>query len=273
MFNFHRHDVIETIIKGFGSLFDNIYYSRLDASGNEVARYRVPLSYGPKQKFLVRLNQSNPDLTHNVEISLPRMSFEMTTMSYSSLRKMTHTAKTAQYSDEAGYLKYRLSKAPWDMVFNLNIMTKNTSDAFCILEQILPIFGPSYTLTFKGFPVDDKADVPVSINSVNIVEEYEGDFVERKVVIATIQFTVNANLYGYVPEAKVITRTTANLIDFDTLYVTGVTGNETTGFQVNVYGITGATMSSIYVNVTGGATAGTFGPTGTYEIIKTDYEY
>ena len=81
------HEIFRKTIVSFGTMFNNIEIRRQD----EVMK--VPLAYGPKQKFLARLDQ-NPDPTNKrVQITLPRISFEIAGVSYDSSRKVSPTQK------------------------------------------------------------------------------------------------------------------------------------------------------------------------------------
>lgn len=264
MFEYFRHQILKNVVAGFGTLFNDIYIARFDASGNELNRVRVPFTYGPKQKFLVRLNQSDKNLVHNFQMTLPRMSFEITNIAYDADRKLPTTHKVVSYLSSDS-LEYRFERVPYNLDLAVNIMTKNTEDAFQILEQILPYFTPELTITFKSFPVESQLDVPISIGTISFDDQYEGDFEDRKVFIITINFSASIQMYGPVKTGGVITRTISNFIDIDTFFVAGVTGTPS-GNMVNVYGTTGGTFANVFVDATGGATAGSIGPTGTYDI-------
>ena len=93
MFGYFRHSIIRNVTAGFGTLFNNIQVARYDSDGNETQRIRVPLAYGPKQKFIVRLEQADPELLHKTQISLPRMAFELIGFEYDGARKQQTTKK------------------------------------------------------------------------------------------------------------------------------------------------------------------------------------
>ena len=79
--NYFYHKIIRKTVTTFGTLFNNIQLKTLDANGENVMEQKVPLAYGPIQKFLARLQQS-PDLDKKVTITVPRLSFEMTSIQY-----------------------------------------------------------------------------------------------------------------------------------------------------------------------------------------------
>jgi len=258
MLEYFRHNIIKMVVSGFGTLFNDIWVAKYAADGSEVERYRVPLAYGPKQKFITRLEQETPELIRSFEMYRPRMGYEMTGISYDSSRKLTTTRKSVAYSATEGSMFTRFERVPYNLNFQLHIVTKNTDEALQILEQILPYFGPDFCITFKNFPIDSLSDVPISIGNVSFTENYEGNFDERKSFTISISFVAKINLYGPVNESKVITVSEVNFVDFQTMSVVGTTSSST-GYQIPYFGVTGATFATVTVGVTGGATAGSIG--------------
>ena len=192
------HEIFRKTVVAFGTLFNNIELRRTD----EVMK--VPLAYGPKQKFLARLDQ-NPDPTNKrVQITLPRISFEINGISYDSTRKVSPTQKI-KFAKDTDENKNVFMPIPYNLSFELAIISKTQEDGLQILEQILPYFQPHYNLPVKLLPdVNETKDVPVVLNSVDYQDDYEGDFSSRRAIIYTLQFTVKTYLYGPVTDAKVI---------------------------------------------------------------------
>lgn len=271
MLEYFRHSTIKNVIAGVGTLFNDINIARFDTAGNEVSRLKVPLSYGPKQKFIVRREQdTDPDLIRNMEISLPRLAFELKNISYDANRKLSTIQRTVVGNSSTGTLSTRYEKISYDLGFQLHVMTKNTEDGLQIIEQILPYFGPDFCITYRSFPIDTLINVPIQIEDTTFSEEYEGDFTERKAFIATISFKAKINLYGPTTDTNVILSSTVNFIDFDSMFVSGITTTPL-GLLADVYGVTGATFATVIMAVTGGATAGSIGATGS--VSKTIIEY
>jgi hypothetical protein len=258
MLEYFRHNIIKMVVTGFGTLFNDIWVAKYDANGNEVERFKVPLSYGPKQKFITRLEQETPELIRHFEMYRPRMGYELTGISYDGSRKLTTTRKSVAYSTTEGEMFSRFERVPYNLTFQLHVVTKNTDEALQILEQILPYFGPDFSITFKNFPLDAQSDVPISIGNVSFTENYEGNFDDRKSFTISISFVAKINLYGPVNQSKVITRTDVNFLDYYPTFVEGVT-TTATGYEIPVFGAYGATFATVTVGVTGGATAGSIG--------------
>ena len=192
------HEIFRKTVVAFGTLFNNIELRR----STEVMK--VPLAYGPKQKFLARLDQ-NPDPTNKrVQITLPRISFEINGISYDPTRKVSPTQKI-KFKKDNDENKNVYMPVPYNLSFELAIISKNQEDGLQILEQILPFFQPHYNLPVKILPdVDEVKDVPVTLTSVDYEDTYEGEFAARRAIIYTLQFTCKTYLYGPVTDAKII---------------------------------------------------------------------
>jgi len=167
---------------------------------------KVPLAYGPKQKFLARLEQNADPTNKRVQITLPRISFEINSIDYDASRKVSPTQKVTVVSS-TDKSKTAYMPVPYNLGFELAIISKNQEDGLEILEQILAFFQPSYNLPMKLVPdLDETKDVPVVLNSVAYEDEYEGNFSTRRAIIYTLNFTVKTYIYGPVSESTTITK-------------------------------------------------------------------
>jgi hypothetical protein len=177
----------------------------------------VPISYGPKQKFLTRLTQ-DPELNKQVAIQLPRMAFEMTSISYAPERKLPTINKMAAIdSSNSNRLAYQYMPVPYDMTFSLYIMVKQAEDGTRILEQILPYFTPDWTATLNlDHTMQHKYDVPVIINNVSCEDTYEGSFTERRALIWTLTFTMKGFIFGPTRKQRTIKTSYINLFNVGT---------------------------------------------------------
>jgi hypothetical protein len=167
-----NHDSLRKYIIVFGTVFNDIYINRLSNAGEVLQTLKVPLTYGPKDKVLSRLEQS-PRLDNQVGIILPRISFEMTTMEYDPTRKLNTLNKLTKQSTTAGTddeVKYQYQPVPYDMQFEMNILVKNAEDG----------------------------------NSITSQDEYEGSFEQRRALIWTLSFTMKGYLYGPTKKSKLI---------------------------------------------------------------------
>tara|TARA_B100001029_G_C15040417_1_gene443207 strand:+ start:350 stop:1192 length:843 start_codon:yes stop_codon:yes gene_type:complete len=192
------HEVIRKTIIGFGTLFNGMEVKHTDANGTVVDIKRVPLAYGPAAKFIARLEQQ-PDLNKMVAITLPRMSFEMTSIAYDSTRKagITQTFKAV----DGNKLKKVFMPVPYNIGFELSLLTKLNDDALQVVEQILPFFQPSFSITVDLVSsIGEKRDIPITLTNVTFQDDYEGDFSTRRALIYTFQFTAKTYLYGPIAE-------------------------------------------------------------------------
>lgn len=198
MFEYFYHEILRKTVISFGTLFNGMVIKHTDSSDNTVSEIKVPLAYGPMQKFLARLEQS-ADLNKPVQMSLPRMSFEFIGLNYDATRKVT----TTQQFITTGQDKKAYMPVPYNMAFELNIMTKLNDDMLQIVEQILPYFQPSYNLsvTLMG-DISEKRDIPVILDSVTMNDDYEGDFSTRRALIYTLRFTAKTYLFGPIADAS-----------------------------------------------------------------------
>jgi hypothetical protein len=197
MFEYFYHEIIRKTVIAFGTLFNKIQIRKTDDSGNVVSVIEVPLAYGPTQKFLARLEQS-PDLNKPFQMNLPRMSFEISGINYDSRRKttVTQTFLSHNISDKSDIRKAYMP-VPYDIDFELSIMTKQNDDMLQVIEQILPYFQPSYNLTVDLIKsIGEKRDIPIILNNITMQDDYEGDFSTRRALIYTLRFTAKTYLFG-----------------------------------------------------------------------------
>ena len=197
----------------FGSLFNDITVIRKDKdTGRELKRMNVPIIYGPKDKYITRIN-SDPDLQRETQITLPRMSFEIRSMAYDATRKQNSLLRHAK-ADSSSKSNSMYMGVPYDLTFELNIYAKNIDDGTHIVEQILPYFNPDYTVTINAIPeLGFLKDVPVILTSVTNNVEYEGNFDSVRYIHWTLAFTVKANYYGPISKPKIIKRSITNIFN------------------------------------------------------------
>jgi len=216
MFEYFYHEILRRTIISFGTLFNNISIQKKDGSDNAISTMKVPLAYGPTQKFLARLEQS-ADLNKSTAISLPRMSFEFTGLTYDSSRKLTST-RTIQVKDPSTKknVKKVYTPVPYNMSFELSIMSKLNDDALQIVEQILPYFQPAFTLTVELVDdINEKRDIPVVLENITMQDDYDGDFTNRRVLLYTLRFSAKTYLFGPVSKAEPIKTATLTYLTGD----------------------------------------------------------
>tara|TARA_B100000676_G_scaffold293524_1_gene330412 strand:- start:174 stop:1172 length:999 start_codon:yes stop_codon:yes gene_type:complete len=190
MFEYFYNEIFRSVIIGFGSLFNGIEIKKGDSI------IKVPLAYGPTQKFLARMQQE-ADLNKPVSITLPRMSFEFLGLQYDSSRKSTQTQTIINQTPDGANVKRNYLPVPYNMRFELSIMTKLNDDMLQIIEQILPYFQPAYQLpiNFLG-NLKEKRDVPINLDNISMEDDYEGNFDTRRALIYTLSFTAKTTLFG-----------------------------------------------------------------------------
>jgi len=218
------HDTLRKYVILFGTLFNDIWINRPDNAGNVKQSLKVPLSYGPREKFLARIEgiDSNRDPQENpFSIVLPRMGFEITGFNYAPERKLpTRNSFVQTVTDDNTKKKHVYNPVPYDINFSLSIFVKNTTDGTRIIEQILPFFTPEWTSTIQlvdDAPIDIKLDIPVVLTSVSQDDVYEGSFEERRALIWQLDFTMKGVFFGPVYKQEIINLANTQLYDA-TLY-------------------------------------------------------
>ena len=200
---FYNQAVRKTVIS-FGTLFNNIELKKV-VDGQVMEVEKVPLAYGPKQKFLYRL-QGNPTDGKKVAITMPRMYFEMTGIDYDASRKTPATQKyKTVINDEGNEVRTQYVPVPYNISFEVGILAKSQDDGLQILEQILPFFQPSFSMSLKFIPdMDEVRDVAVVLNNVDFDDDWEDDFSTRRSITYSMQFTCKSYIYGPYTKADVI---------------------------------------------------------------------
>jgi hypothetical protein len=193
----------------FGTLFNNLDIIRKTDDSSVIQKMKVPLNYGPMQKYLSKLGQ---DPTLNAPaITLPRISFECVNYTYDGQRKLTNSVFNKKLGSGSN-TRAAFTAAPYDLEFQLNIMVKNSEDGLQILEQILPFFKPEFTVSVKLFDeMDIILDIPIVLNNVSSEDTYEGAYEERRAIIWTLNFTLKGYYLGPSYTRKVIKFATANM--------------------------------------------------------------
>jgi len=212
----------------FGSMFSNINITRTDASGNVTELMRVPITYGPKEKMLARVNQ-DPNIDRQAAIILPVMSFEMDGFTYDGTRKLQTTNRvTVLNPDDKSKNNYQYNPVPYNIGFKLSILVKNAEDGSKIVEQILPFFTPDWTVTAQLIPeMNVTMDVPIILTRVDLEDSYDGQFKDRRALTWTLFFTMKAYFYGPVKTTKIIKFANTEFFAPTAEYLTDAVDNST----------------------------------------------
>ena len=198
---------IRKIVVAFGTIFNDIYLVRYGSDGTAAKeKFKVPLSYGAKEKYLTRIT-SDPTLTKSIATVVPRISFEMTGMSYDQTRKLQTTQRNFSAGSTSSTIKTQYSPVPYNFDFSMSIYVRNTEDGTQILEQILPFFTPDFNVTVDFIPsMDNKYDMPVILNSVSNETDYEGDMMSTRLIIWNLEFTAKSYIWPAVKSGGKIIR-------------------------------------------------------------------
>ena len=197
--NYFYNETIRKTVIAFGTLFNNIKIKKFADDGKAISQIKVPIAYGPMQRFLARIEQQS-NFDDNIAITLPRISFELTSYAYDPSRKSSPVTKfTGKGSDKTKHKKIFLP-VPYEIGFRLSFATKLQDDALQIIEQILPFFQPAYSVTVNMLEgVEEKRDIPFTLANVSFSDEYEGDFSTRRFIQYDLDFIAKTYFYQEVP--------------------------------------------------------------------------
>ena len=232
------HQTIRKYVAAFGTLFNDLNVERNNSSDVVVERVKVPLAYGPRQKWILALQETTTD-RRVLATRLPRMGFALTGTTYDSVRKLNtvgvNYAANSSLSTTTTLLK-QYNPVPYNFDFDLFILVNNAEDGTQILEQILPYFTPEFTVTINTIPdMGIKTDVPIILNSASQSDEYEGELATRRTIIWTLSFTLKGQLYPDIKSGSVIKTIEVNF---------RIPGDEKEDFEVNFITLETSTESS-----------------------------
>jgi len=203
---------IRKSIIAFGNMFNNIEIDRKNSAGNVVQSIKVPLAYAPRQKFLARIEQAPNADERNVQLVLPRMSFEIVKLAYDPSRKLSSVQKNRSVNVTNNSVTSQYVPVPYNILVNLYVYVKNSDDGLQIIEQILPYFNPDYNLTVKAVPeLNINHDIPIILDNIDFTDSYDGSFNDRRAIIWTLSFTIKTNFYGPANKQGIIRNAVARI--------------------------------------------------------------
>ena len=198
--NYFYNETIRKTVIAFGTLFNNISIKKFAGDGKAVSMVKVPIAYGPMQRFLARIEQQQ-GFDDNVALTLPRISFELTSYTYDVARKASPITKFFSKSPTSKIKhKKMFLPVPYDVGFRLSFATKLQDDALQIVEQILPFFQPAYNVTVNMLEgIEEKRDIPFTLRNISFSDEYEGDFSTRRFIQYDLDFVAKTYFYQEIP--------------------------------------------------------------------------
>ncbi len=246
MFSTFYNESLRKIVIGFGSLFNNLNVRYFDSSGTETQKVRIPLSYSPKEKFIARLNEGGSILEDKTKVKaiLPRLGFDITGINYDPTRTINKLKKMRKRNGLTTSSMF--NEVPYNISFGLYSFTSSIDENLQVIEQILPFFSPEFVVSINMNSVHDKVDVPIVLSNINIQEEYEGNFLNRRFISTTFEFLAKSYVYGPITSATggIITEITGDFyqslddtFDDESAVVAsfGATGDLITGLSGPVY--------------------------------------
>ena len=224
------HDLIRKYVVTFGTLFNDIKLRRTNRLGAVVQTIEVPLTYGPRDKFVTRLQQ-DPDLSAQTGLTLPRISFEIVRMGFDPSRQLPATNKII-HDGQANKVKRVFTQVPYDIQFALNVYSMTNEDGVRIVEQILPFFVPQFAPTVQLLDEPEmKMDIPIILNGITTQDLYDGSFEQRRVLVHTMDFLMKAYMIGPVVEKPLILFANTNFRIDGFNFAVGTSNNDVEAFR------------------------------------------
>ena len=209
--NVFYNRVMRKIVVGFGNLFDNLTLVRYNPDNSEAERFIVPIAYAAKELYVQRL-QGDPNLDKKVQMTLPRLSYEMMGIKYDVARKQNTNIRNFASTTNGGVVG-QYNPVPYDYDFNLYLYVRNIEDGTQLIEHILSYFTPDYTIKLNLIPeMGIVKEIPVVLNTATHETEYEGDRdSDTRTIIWTLNFTAKGFIYGPVSDSAIIKASITNI--------------------------------------------------------------
>lgn len=231
MFGHFYNESLRKLTVAFGALFNEIYVVKYNDDGSENKKIQVPITYSSKEKFIRRLEEpSGISENTKVQITLPRLSFELASINYDPTRHLNKiNQKITTNAGDVSYVTFQ--EVPYNITFSLYAYTRNMDENLQIIEQILPYFSPEFIVTLNLNYIDQELAVPISLTNVAVQEDYEGNMLTRRIIASSFNFVCRTRVYAPINESLPITTSNLGLgnILFDdtteTLYTGGATGS------------------------------------------------
>ena len=216
---------IRKLVVGFGNLFNDITLVKYKPDLTELERVLIPIAYASKESYVMRL-EDDYNLDKKVQLALPRLSFEMTGLSYDSSRKQNTNLKN--FASSSAGVKSQYNPVPYNFDFNLYLYVRNIEDGTQVLEHIIPYFTPDYTIKLNMVPeMGIIKEIPVVLNSCTSDITYEGNREkDTRMIIWTLNFTVKGYIFGKSTLTGLITHSITSIYN-------NITAEDIVEFSIN----------------------------------------
>ena len=183
----------------FGSVFSNIHVRKYNKDGsiNKSNTSLVPISYSPKESYEIWLDEKlrNADANTEINVKLPRMSFEMTNLSVNVERGMnTNIPIYGRNIMPNGRTVKSRTPISYQFDYSLTIWAKNMDDSIQILDQLLPMFTPEISIKLReSIRLNIVNDVKIVLTGVSKDDNYQ-TILENRIIKWTLSFNVFADI-------------------------------------------------------------------------------
>lgn len=232
--DFYGHQFItRNIIVSFMDFFSRIKiekYGAVSVSGDEAYISRkiipVPIQWATREKWVELLRSASsrrvmdPNIREKnpVEMQwiLPRLSVNMSGLNYDATRRLVKTQDigTLIKNPESYDTRPRIyTPVPYNINLELTSISRHLDDNMQIMEQILPFFSPSLSLSMKLFPDRELESIPIILNSVTTDNPIDLPENNERIFTNTYNFTVRANYFHIpIPDQYTVQTIDTNLV-------------------------------------------------------------
>ena len=212
----YYHQTIRKYVAVFGTLFNDINVVRRDASDVIKEQIKVPIAYSPRDRWILRLRRARgvSGTDEAVAMTLPRMGFDLTAITYDGTRKLNTLGQVyaANTAASTSTLMKQYNPVPYNFDFALTAMVDSSEDGAQIFEQIVPFFTPEFTVSVNLVPsMNVKPDITIVLNSTTVEDSYEGDFTARREILWNFTFQLKGYIYPDVKSGSVTKSVIVNL--------------------------------------------------------------
>ena len=207
------HNLTEKYISIFGALFNEIEIKSQNSKSKNIMSI-VPLIYSNRDKYVQRLLNDNNQEHINAHIAkLPMISYSLTDLQIDMERNLSRQQKITVKDKDTVHQTY--TPTPYTLTFTVEIISKTQNELFQIIEQILPAFKPEITIIAKVI-AHDTINIPIEFGGIFISDNFDGDINSRRVISATLTFTMKVYYFAPLPKAgNLIYNVDISLLDDD----------------------------------------------------------
>lgn len=206
--NYFFHKQTKKYIVIIGSIFDNYHINK---NGKDI---KIPVSYSGKNKLIQRYLRRDVSFK-GVQMTLPRIAFEITNFYYDPERKLNRIHQFVSSIDSSNK-NTQFTPVPYNIDIEVSIIANKNNDAAQIVEQILPMFTPDVKISTNLIPENNiNMDISICLNSIYVTDTDEGLIEDERFITYGLNLTLKGFYFREIQESKIILEEIVNFYDFD----------------------------------------------------------